>query len=128
MRKILLAAMIAMFIMGCSKGINYSPGELELFTPDVREHIKNNEISIGMSQIAVRYAWGAPKAVKSMPEENKEIWIYTNMRIHVTKLTFVDSRLASTTSGISINNPIPEKKTKDAAADEKAEEPNKSSE
>ena len=127
MRKILLAAMIAMFVMGCSKGINYSPGELELFTPDVREHIKNREISIGMSQIAVRYAWGAPKSVKSIPEENKEIWIYTNMRIHVTKLTFVDSRLASTTSGISVNNPIPEMKSKEAD-EEKNKEPNKTSE
>lgn len=106
MRKILLAAIALMLIAGCSQQVRYSPGELEVFEPNIREHIKNKEVSLGMPQAAVRYSWGAPIAVKTHPEENKEVWIYSSLRVYVTKLTFVDGKLVGSSSSLSINNPL----------------------
>ncbi|MFC1549627.1 hypothetical protein ACFL4R_02005, partial [Nitrospirota bacterium] len=77
---------------GCSQTVRYSPGELESFSPNVREHIKKKEVSLGMSQTAVRYSWGAPKAVKVLPEEGREVWVYSSLRVYVTKLTFAGGK------------------------------------
>jgi len=105
-KRILLAAFALLLAAGCSQGIRYSPGELEVFSPEVREHIKNKEVSLGMTQTAVRYSWGAPKAVKVIPEESKEIWVYSDARVYVTKLTFVDGKVVASSAGFSLNNPI----------------------
>ena len=72
LKKVLLAAFALVLAAGCSQGVRYSPGELEVFALEVREHIRKKEVSLGMSQAAVRYSWGAPKAVKAIPEETKE--------------------------------------------------------
>jgi len=106
MKRVLLAVFALLLAAGCSQGIRYSPGELEIFSPEVREHIKNKEVSLGMPQAAVRYAWGAPKAVKVIPEDNSEIWVYSDIRVYVRKLTFVNGRLKGSTSGFSLNNPL----------------------
>jgi len=118
MRNVFLAALALMLVAGCSKGIRYSPGELELFSPEVREHIIKKEVALGMPQAAVRYIWGAPKVVKVIPEENKEIWVYSDIRVYVTKLTFVDGKLTSSTSKMSLNNPLTQSdKEKDSPED-----------
>ncbi|MCK5088475.1 MAG: lipoprotein [Hyphomicrobiaceae bacterium] len=114
MKRFLLAAIILLLVAGCSKGVRYSPGELSAFTPEVREHIKKKEVAIGMPMAAVRYAWGAPKAVKPIPEENKEIWVYSDARVYVTKLTFVDGKVVESSAGFSLNNPIAPPKDKAA--------------
>jgi len=106
MRKVLLASLAITLVAGCSQAVRYSPAELEIFTPVVREHIKKKEVSLGMPQAAVRYSWGAPKAVKSVPEENTEIWVYSSKRVYVTKLTFVDGRLKGSSTAMSFNNPL----------------------
>lgn len=106
MQKVLLAAIVLILVAGCSQQIRYSPGELEVFEPKTREHIQKKEVSLGMSQAAVRYSWGAPIAVKTFPEENKEIWLYSSLRVYVTKLTFVDGKLVGSSSSLSINNPL----------------------
>jgi len=106
MRNILLAALALILVAGCSQAVRYSPGELEAFPPQFREHIKKKEVSLGMSQSAVRYSWGAPKAVRVLPEENKEIWVYSSLRVYVTKLTFKDGKLTGSSSRISFNNPL----------------------
>jgi hypothetical protein len=106
MRKILLAALAILLVAGCSQAVRYSPGELEVFSPEIREHIKKKEVSLGMSQAAVRYSWGAPKAVKVLPDEDKEIWVYSSLRVYVTKLTFLGGKLTGSSSRISFNNPL----------------------
>lgn len=123
MRKVLHAALALALVAGlaglagCSKGIRYSPAEMAAFDATTQEHIKDKEVAIGMSQAAVRYSWGAPKAIKSSPGENREVWIYTSARVYVTRLTFVDGRLTESSSGLSLNNPIvkhPEVEAKEA--------------
>ena len=123
MKKVLLLLAAALFIMaGCSQGVRYSPGELSAFTPEVREYIKDKKVSIGMSMSAVRYAWGAPKKVRTFPEEDKEIWVYSSFRVYLTELTFVGGKVVVSSSGLSINNPIslPEKDKEPPAAENKA--------
>jgi len=106
MKRIILAAIMLLMAAGCSQTVRYTPGEIEAFPPDVREHIKKKEVSLGMSQAAVRYSWGAPVAVKVVPEENKEIWVYSSVRVYVTKLTFTGGILTGSSSSISFNNPL----------------------
>ncbi|MEJ2253677.1 MAG: hypothetical protein P8Y75_04795 [Nitrospirota bacterium] len=91
------AAVLLVFLAGCSKGVRYSPSEIDAFSPDVQEHIKKGEIALGMSPTAVRYAWGAPKDVK-IPGPDKqgrfvEIWIYGRFPGMETKLIFADGVL-----------------------------------
>lgn len=106
MRKIILAAIALMLVAGCSQTVRYTPMELANFPPKEREHIKERAVSLGMTQSAVRYSWGAPKAVKVLPDENKEIWVYSRFRVNVIKLTFIDGKLTSSSSRISFNNPL----------------------
>lgn len=106
MKKLILAAIALVLVAGCSKAVRYSPGELEGFSPKVRAHIEKKEVSLGMSYAAVRYSWGAPKAVKVLESEDKEIWVYSSLRVYVTKLTFTGGKLTGSSSKISFNNPL----------------------
>lgn len=108
-KRITTLAIITLLLVlaaGCTPKVRYSPGELDVFTPEVREHIVKKEISLGMTQAAVRYSWGAPQAVKVIPEGDKEIWVYSSARVYVTKLTFAEGKLVGSTSGFSLNSPI----------------------
>lgn len=112
MSRFVLAIAALVFIAGCTPGIRISPAELNTFDPTVKEHIQKREVAIGMSQAAVRYSWGAPIKVDASPEEDREVWVYTKFRVYVYKLTFVNGRLSSASSGVSINRPIPEADTR----------------
>ncbi|KKL97131.1 hypothetical protein LCGC14_1837560 [marine sediment metagenome] len=108
-RKLLLAA-AALFIISCaSERVRFSPYELQDFSPEIQEHIKKGEVALGMSQQAIRYSWGAPVAVRI--DEKKvdaytEEWIYTKMRVFVTRLIFTDGKLTGIISGTAKRKPL----------------------
>jgi hypothetical protein len=106
----LLVTLAAMFVISCSgKAVLYSPYELQEFPPKIQQHIKNGEVSLGMSPQAVRYSWGAPKAVRVRESEDGsyvEEWIYTRLRVFATRLTFVEGKLAGIISGPAKSKPL----------------------
>ena len=111
MKRIILLAAAAIFIIACTgESVRYSPYELQDFDPKVQERIKNAEVSIGMSPQAVRYSWGAPKAVRVKESDEglyTEEWIYTRARVIATKLIFQEGRLVGIVTGSTVNkNPI----------------------
>jgi hypothetical protein len=93
--KILLAVLV-LFVSACVSGIRYSPEEIAVFSPEAQEHIKKGEIAPGMSQAAVRYAWGAPDEVVTLePAQDggkREQWVYKDFGAR-TKLVFVGGKL-----------------------------------
>jgi hypothetical protein len=115
---------VVMIVLSCASWRPaYSPLEMEMFPPKVREHINNAEVAIGMSPVAVRYSWGAPKAVRVLPtDENgnlREEWIYTKLRLYSTKLTFLNGRLADIVSGtVKLKLKVKDKPTAEEPAPE----------
>lgn len=108
-RKLLLAS-IAVLVMSCvGDGVRYSPYELQVFPQEAQEQIKNGEVALGMSQQAVRFSWGAPKIVVIKDEivgAYTEEWIYTRLRVFVTKLVFTDGKLSGIISGAKRRKPL----------------------
>lgn len=108
-RKLMLAA-AALFIISCaSDRVRFSPYELQDFSPEVQEHIKKGDVALGMSQQAVRYSWGAPAAVRIDEEKvdaYTEVWLYTKMRVFVTRLIFTDGKLTGIISGTAKRKPL----------------------
>jgi len=89
-------------LFACSSGIRYSPGEIRNFPEDIQKHIQAGEVVTGMTQMQVRYAWGAPSEVKVLePKDGKyrELWIYSTSGLLKTRLLFVDGVLQSIVSG-----------------------------
>ncbi len=122
MTRFVLTILALTFIAGCTPGIRISPAELDSFSsPTVRDHIQKQEVAIGMSQTAVRYAWGAPIRVDVNPEDNTEVWVYTKYRVYVYKLTFTDGKLGAISSGVSVNRPMPEAQSGVAQSEATAE-------
>jgi hypothetical protein len=110
MNRMILTAVAFVFLASCSGGVRYSPYEISEFQPQVQEHIKNSEISPGMSQAAVRLAWGPPAAVR-VPEPDfkgryREEWIYTKFRIVATRLIFTDGELTAVLHGMAKKRPL----------------------
>ncbi len=108
-RKLLLAAAAVLVISCIGDGVRYSPYELQVFPHDVQEQIKNGEVALGMSQQAVRFSWGAPKAVvikDKITDAYTEEWIYTRLRVFATKLVFSDGKLSGIISGAKRRRPL----------------------
>lgn len=86
----------------CATGVRYSPGEIRNFPEEIQKHIQAGEVVTGMTQIQVRYAWGAPSDVKVLePKDGKyrEMWVYSTSGLLKTRLIFVDGVLQSIISG-----------------------------
>ncbi len=99
-----LGALIIVFVFfaGCSAGIKYSPGEIRTFPEEIQKHIQAGEVVTGMTQIQVRYAWGAPSEVKVLePKDGKyrEMWVYSTSGLLKTRLIFINGVLESIISG-----------------------------
>lgn len=105
MNKFLLLILAGLFIFqsGCAKSIRYTHDEIRDFTPSIQERIKNGEISMGMSKLQVRYAWGGPdeEIVLEPAQSGKERveWTYRRLSFFKTRLIFIDDRLAEIISG-----------------------------
>ena len=110
MKKMILTAAAFVLLTSCCGGMKYSPSEISVFPPAVQDHIKKSEISPGMSQTAVRLAWGAPTAVR-VPEPDaegryKEEWIYARFRFVATRLIFTDGKLTAILHGMAKRKPL----------------------
>ncbi|MEW6571631.1 MAG: hypothetical protein AB1390_10755 [Nitrospirota bacterium] len=102
MRKVLLMATALVFLLqtGCTKAIRYTEEEIKDFPQNIQEHIRQGEISLGMTPKQVRYAWGSPESIKVLePYEGKsrEEWIYSTMGtlgvVGTRLLLFLDGKL-----------------------------------
>lgn len=85
----------------CATPARYSPEEIQGYSPAVQEHIKNKEVSLGMTMTQVRYAWGGPDSIRVMePEDGKERvqWTYKKLIFSKTRLIFTDGRLTEIVS------------------------------
>ncbi|MCX7794625.1 MAG: hypothetical protein N2257_09525 [Thermodesulfovibrionales bacterium] len=92
----------SIFLAACATGVRYSPGEIKNFPEDIQKHIQAGEIVPGMTQIQVRYAWGAPSDVQVLEPKDgryREMWIYSTSGLLKTRLIFVDGVLHSIISG-----------------------------
>ena len=82
MKKFLLLCLMSLFILSCTT-MRYTTEEIKNFQPQIQEQIKKEEISIGMTFIEVRYAWGAPSQVNVLPpnEQGAERveWVYKDL-------------------------------------------------
>lgn len=81
---------------GCATPARYSAEEIQGYPPAVQEHIKNKEVSLGMTMTQVRYAWGGPDSVRVMePEDGNQRtqWTYKKMFFAKTRLIFTGDRL-----------------------------------
>jgi hypothetical protein len=92
-----MSFIVVLFSAGCATPIRYTYEEIRHYPLDVRERIMKGEVSPGMTQKQVRYAWGSPSSVKTLEPENgksRDEWIYsTAMGIVRTRLIFVDGKL-----------------------------------
>ncbi|MFN3740547.1 MAG: hypothetical protein ACK4TF_07745 [Thermodesulfovibrionales bacterium] len=98
----LLRFSFIIFLGACATGIKYSPGEIRNFPEEIQKHIQAGEVVTGMTQIQVRYAWGAPADVQVLePRDGKyrELWVYSTSGLLKTKLLFVNGILESIISG-----------------------------
>lgn len=92
---------------GCAAPARYSVGEISGYPPAVREHIKNKEVSLGMTMTQVRYAWGGPDSIRIMePEDGQKRvqWTYKKLFFAKTRLIFTDDKLTdiiSSEAGVS---------------------------
>ncbi len=94
--------LFSLSLMACAGGIRYSPGEIRDFPEAIQKHIRAGEVVMGMTQIQVRYAWGAPSEVKVLePKDGKyrEMWVYSTTGLLKTRLIFEDGVLQSIISG-----------------------------
>lgn len=114
MTRVLVTAAFALLLLSCSSSVRYSPSEISTYDSPMQEHIKKGEVVLGMTPLQVRYAWGAPNAVRipGADEEGrfKEVWIYARMRIFSTKLVFTDGKLTGILSGVAERKPLFEEK------------------
>ncbi len=92
-----MAVICFMLGAGCTKSVRYSQDEIKDYPPAVQDHIKNNEITTGMTKAQVRYSWGGPHSVRilSPGEGGKERveWAYEKFTFFKTRLIFTDGRL-----------------------------------
>ncbi|MDP2156815.1 MAG: hypothetical protein Q8K68_03795 [Nitrospirota bacterium] len=95
---ICIAVISLMLAAGCTKSVRYSQDEIKDYPSSVQDHIKNNEVTIGMTRAQVRYSWGGPHTVKilSPGEAGKERveWVYEKLKFFRTRLIFTDGSLS----------------------------------
>ena len=95
---VLVAGTVLMIsLSACAKSIRYSYDEIKDFQPAIQEHIKNSEISVGMTKLQVRYSWGSPDNVIVLQPstEGKERieWVYEKLHFFRSRLIFTDDKL-----------------------------------
>lgn len=82
---------------GCSKGVRYSQDEIRDYPVTIQDRIKRNEVTTGMSKIHVRYSWGGPNEVNTLPPgdggKERVEWIYKKLGFFKTSLIFTDGIL-----------------------------------
>lgn len=99
MKKIMLciAAISLILTAGCTKAVRYSQDEIKDYPPAVQDHIKNSEVTTGLTKAQVRYSWGGPHEVITLSpgEGGKERveWIYKKFMFFKTRLIFTDGRV-----------------------------------
>jgi hypothetical protein len=78
--------------------------EISGFPEEMQEHIRKGEVALGMPPVAVRCSWGPPAHINVMQPDGqgneREMWIYTKLRLITTKLVFKDGKLSSIISGM----------------------------
>jgi hypothetical protein len=82
MKKVLLLVISVslLLFLGCAKSIRYTEDEIKTFPDEIKEHVRKGQISLGMSQEQVRYAWGAPDSIKfleAFENKSREEWTYS---------------------------------------------------
>jgi uncharacterized protein YneF (UPF0154 family) len=94
MKKIILVILTLLLLLGigCVRSVRYSEEEIKYFPPDIQEHIRKGEVTLGMTQSQVRYSWGAPSSTRILePSENenlREEWTYLGLMDIKTGLLF----------------------------------------
>ncbi|MEJ2682816.1 MAG: hypothetical protein P8Z71_00280 [Candidatus Sulfobium sp.] len=104
MKKMRLSILLVSIVLaaGCAAPARYSAEEIQNYSPGVQEHIKNKEVSLGMTMTQVRYAWGGPDSIRVMePEDGKQRiqWTYKKWIFSKTRLIFMDDKLTEIISG-----------------------------
>ena len=93
-----IALISIMLAAGCTKSVRYSQDEINDYPPSVQEHIKNSEVTTGMTKAQVRHSWGGPHAVNilSPSQDGKERveWVYKKFTVFKARLIFTDGRLS----------------------------------
>jgi hypothetical protein len=94
----LVLSLLVLLEAGCTKSVRYSEEEIRGFPIDVQERIRNGEISLGMTQSQVRYAWGSPDSVivlaPSEDGKNREEWVYGKfVGVFKTRVIFTDGKI-----------------------------------
>lgn len=88
MKKIAFLVIMLLSVTACAAGIRYTVAEIKGFSPEVQEHIRGAEITMGMSRAAVRYSWGAPSEVNALEPDSKgkdrEEWVYKRLFSKIT--------------------------------------------
>jgi hypothetical protein len=106
---VLVAGTVLMIsLSACAKSLRYSHDEIKDFQPAIQEHIKNSEISVGMTKLQVRYSWGGPDNVivlqPSAQGKERIEWVYEKLHFFKSRLIFTDDKLTeiiSTEPGIA---------------------------
>jgi hypothetical protein len=100
MKKFILLFLIfsLIFVSHCTKAIRYSEEEINDFPFEIQEHIRKGEVTLGMTQSQVRYAWGAPDSVIVLAPtddgKNREEWVYGKYAgIFKTRIIFTDGKI-----------------------------------
>jgi outer membrane biogenesis lipoprotein LolB len=115
--RFLTCALASLLLVACSQAVRYSPAEISGFPPKMQEHIRAKEIVLGMTQVEVRYSWGAPAEVNVLKPDTegrlREEWTYKNVFFR-TRVLFTEGKLTEITSN------DPKVKAKKPEPDEKA--------
>jgi len=118
---------LALGALSCSAGVRYSPSEISHFPPEVQESIRKGEVVMGMTAIEVRYAWGAPASIRIAEAEPdgryRETWVYTKLRLFVTRLTFTDGKLTEMETGVEMKGSPQQGEAPAAVEEEEIEAP-----
>lgn len=101
-KRVFLFLVIVALATSCATAARYTYEEIKGYPTDIQDKIMRGEVSLGMTPQQVRYAWGAPNAIRTLePLEGKsrEEWIYTTLGIYeigvykAKRLLFVDGKL-----------------------------------
>lgn len=104
MKMIAMVSMLVslLFAAGCTQSVRYSDDEIKDFPPHIQDHIRKNQVVVGMTRIQVRYSWGGPNAVQVLKpsDDGKERveWVYEKMKFFKTRIVFTDNKLTEIVS------------------------------
>ena len=98
---------ITLFTAGCATAVRFTHEEIKEYPLEVQEKITRGEVSPGMTQQQVRYAWGAPNTIRTfdaVDNKSKEEWVYSNMWGYKTRLLFINGKLTDITEGLLLKS------------------------